>query len=107
MLVKDILRQLKYLCKLVQLLEKNNSEKEHPSKFARVYGPTQIIYFKVSISMAPIYPDFENWDPLIVVRGKSYRMQWAKLLENEITNVLTGYKVTVRIENIDSHSGGS
>jgi hypothetical protein len=97
-MINDILKRLRGICKLIQMLDRAGGPEPKVRRFARVYGPTRLIKLQVWVRVAPIYPDHNGYDPGLVVGAKPYRLKLARLLEDEITNILVGYKVEVRIE---------
>lgn len=94
----EIIKLLKLICKLLSSLDREE-EPVRPARFARVYGPCQIIQLAVFVSLTPAYPDHEDYKPEQLVKGKAYRLKLAEIIEDEISTTLVGYKVEVRIEN--------
>lgn len=98
-MLNDILRHLRAICKLLATLDGEGVPEAKPSRYARVYGPSEHCRLVVWVSVTPIYPDHEAYQPLGVIRGKAYRLKLAEVLQDDISNNLVGYKVKVRIEN--------
>lgn len=98
-MLDDILKRLRFICKLLQTLDRVGGSEKKVSRYARVYGPTRFIKLQVWVSVVPIYPDHNGYDPGGVVGSKPYRLKLARVLEDAITDILVGYKVEVRIEN--------
>ena len=96
--VLDILRHLRAICKLLATLDGEGDPEAKPSRYARVYGPSEHCRLVAWVSVTPIYPDHEHYQPLNIIRGKAYRMKLAQVMQDEISNNLVGYKVNVRID---------
>ncbi|RME74966.1 MAG: hypothetical protein D6784_08900 [Chloroflexi bacterium] len=94
----EILRYLRVICRLLENLE---TPEPGNRRYGRIYGPEQLIRLRVNIWVAPLYPTFgeDYFNPVQKVRGKSVRLKLARLLEDEIFEILVGYKVKVRIDN--------
>lgn len=99
-MVDHILRHLRAICKLLAALDREAEPERKAPRFARVYGMQQGTSLRVFVTVQPIYPDHQGYQPLNVIRGKAYRMKLARCLEDEICNEIVGYKVKVRIENV-------
>lgn len=97
-MLDHILRHLRAICKLLAAMDREGEPERKPSRFARVYGMQQGISFRVFVTVQPIYPDYEAYRPIDVIRAKSTRLRMAQAVEDEITQTIVGYKVKVRIE---------
>lgn len=103
-MLDHLLRHLRLVCWLLAALDRNNElNARRPRKRAKVYGPAQGTTWWVFVLVQPIYPDYEDWRPVDVLRAKSSRRRVAAVVERELEDMLVGYKVKVRVENI---SGG-
>jgi hypothetical protein len=103
-MLDQLLRHLRLVCWLLAALDRNNGLSiRRPSKQARVYGPMQGASYRVFVTVQPVYPDYEDYKPVDVLRAKSSRRRLAAMAERELTDLLVGYKVGVRVENV---SGG-
>jgi hypothetical protein len=100
-MLDQLLRHLRFVCWLLAAIDRNNNLiPRRPSKQARVYGPLQGANYRVFVTVQPVYPDFEDYRPVDVLRAKSTRRRLAALLEREVEDLLVGYKVRVRVENV-------
>lgn len=98
-MLDHLLRHLRLICKLLASLDRTEPERS-PSRYVRVYGLPRGTSYRVYVTVQPIYPDHEQYRPIDVIRAKSTRLQIARLVEDEISNRIVGYKVKVRIENV-------
>lgn len=96
-MISQLLAQLRVICRLLNSIEAF-TEADRPAVAARVYGPGEIVSFRIVVQIWPIYPDYENYRAGEVLRGKVTRQKLASKLESEVSELLVGYKTEVRID---------
>lgn len=97
-----ILGHLRIVCRLLAVYDKlaeNNNNKVLSGRFARTYGPGEIVQFSVIVRLWPIYPDYNGYKPSDVLKGKVSRRKLANRLESEVAELLVGYRTEVSLEN--------
>lgn len=99
-MLEHLLRHLRLVCRLLAALNRNGGPSAPaPKRTARVYGMPHRITYRVTVTVQPIYPDFEEEWPDGVLRAKSTRQQVGRAVAEAVDETLVGYRVEVRVEN--------